>query len=107
MGSETVDLLKPVVVLDNFRVVVHPDHSRYVGGTEREVCQRILAAIKRHVDEVDRAEVAHDRHEKCPACSYPWNPMPNGYNGCCNEHTVAFDKAHGTVYGMPRAAVSS
>lgn len=77
--------IKTKTVIDNWRVEVVPDF-RFSCRSEKDLCDEVAAAIKRHVDDVATITVANDRKEVCPFCDYEWENCidENGYPCCCD-----------------------
>ena len=83
--------------LENFRVVVRPkDPGDFgmlrIGGCtrtteqERDECLRIIAEIKRHVNDIDSAVIEYDTKLTCEHCAYQWTEDSKDYNGGCCQH---------------------
>jgi hypothetical protein len=71
-----------------FTVVATVDEGKtnFVG---RVLCERVAAAIKRHVDDVASVKiVAAD--PVCPYCGKPWTEEDPNYNGGCCATDVAY-----------------
>lgn len=90
----------------NFRVLVEPKRLGNYGSvrtsdnflrTEQQVekdyqrrCDEIVEQIKRHVDDVDSANVEYDSDPVCSLCGSPWEQDENGMPLCCEKAEKEF-----------------
>ena len=57
-----------------------------MGEKALEYCEKIVAQIKRHVDNVKYVYVEKEIAIVCEHCGYPWADKKFDYNGgCCDE----------------------
>lgn len=90
-----------VIKNSNYRVVVTPQD---LSGIERMFhkspesaeksiknrCNEIVESIKRHVDNVDMAEVVCDTDEVCSHCGHEWREDKTGMPLCCAKALAEF-----------------
>ena len=72
----------------NFRVVIYPRTHLYGIriDDEKPACDRILAAVSRHVDDVVSAYIEYDTEHTCEHCGSIWSEDVDTYNGgCCDQ----------------------
>ena len=69
----------------NFRVEVYPKTTLYGirVANEMDVCELILASIKRHVDNLQSAEIVSNVDSVCSFCGSLWTEDGDTYNGGC------------------------
>jgi len=78
----------------NFRVEVYPKTTGYkiTAAEEEDVCNEMVADIKRHVDNVQCANVVNDNDPVCASCGSRWTEDGDSYNGgCCKADQDAED----------------
>ena len=78
----------------NFRVEVYPKTTVYgiTVAEEEDVCKTMLADIKRHVNDVQCANVVSDNDPVCASCGRRWTEDGDTYNGgCCKADQDAED----------------
>lgn len=77
----------------NYHVEVYPAQPFFGNGSaalDKTACERIAAAIKRHVDDVGIAHVRFDQHPICSHCGARWSEDSPDYNGgCCDADEAA------------------
>ena len=74
----------------NYRIVVHPDITKYgtderIADRQKEACEEMLEQILRHVDSVNKieTEVVHDIVTVCSDCGVQWDEISGRcWNGC-------------------------
>lgn len=94
---------------ENFRVIIEPRElgdlgsvvlpARMFASTEeavekhnRDACDEIVQAVKRHVDGVRRVYVETDERDACEHCGYQWTGSsddPDYNEGCCHKDEEA------------------
>jgi len=92
----------------NFRVVVYPKTTVYgvTVAEEENVCKSIVAEIKRHVNDVQNANIVCDNDLVCASCGSRWTEDDNAYNGgCCKADQDAEDARIANVPDQTRRVV--
>lgn len=93
-------MMAKITERSEWRVVVHPKRRGDFGSVifsdnhytqeERErhfdnLTKDIRAAIKRHVDGVDRIDILYDTHDYCSHCGREWETEESGIPVCCSK----------------------
>lgn len=64
---------------EHYRVIIEPSLAHYIGDDPKKVADRIVADVRRHIDDVALVYVTHDL--VCAKCRSPWESPPL----CCDE----------------------
>jgi hypothetical protein len=77
----------------------------------KSTCEDIAKAVKRHVDDVETAEVVPTIEHTCSHCGRPWTEDSREYNGgCCDEdeeHNPSATALDALIGGNPLEAFPS
>ena len=73
----------------NWRVVIEPDDRfawrHWDESDYRQACEKVLAQVKRHVDNSEDASVKFDTEELCEFCKSEWETEESGEPLCCGK----------------------
>ena len=82
------------IVKSNFRVEVYPKTTGYgiSVAAEEDICEKMVAEIKRHVNDVQIAYIVSDKDPVCSSCGSQWTEDGDAYNGgCCKADQAEED----------------